>query len=112
MKRRDVLSTLAVTAAAVMGAPIAGAGRAEAEDTQLAGTLTAGLRDAMLGLGQPVPDEPLDRLAVGLRRATAEFDAGAYSLFSQHLPRLVSVGHQTAGSSDQLRILASCGTRA
>ncbi|MFE3788096.1 hypothetical protein [Streptomyces goshikiensis] len=58
LRRRQLLANLAVTAAAAMGASVAGATPARAEETQLGEKPVAGLRDAMLGLGRTTPDTP------------------------------------------------------
>ncbi|MFD9474197.1 helix-turn-helix domain-containing protein [Streptomyces goshikiensis] len=102
--RRQLLANLAVTAAAAMGAPLAGATPAKTEEAQLGETLIAGLRDAMLGLGRAAPDTPPDRLSVELHRASADFNDCAYSSLALRLPRLISAGHQSTG--DNFPVLA------
>ncbi len=104
LRRRQLLANLAVTAAVAMGAPVAGAAPAKAEEAQLGETLVAGLRDAMLGLGRTASDTPVHVLAVELRRASADFDDCAYSSLALRLPRLISAGHQS--TSDSCRVLA------
>ncbi|RKS97025.1 helix-turn-helix protein [Streptomyces sp. 3211.6] len=102
--RRQLLANLAVTAAAAMGAPVAGPDRGETEEAQLGETLVAGLRDAMLGLGRVAADMPPERLVAELRRASAEFNECAYSSLALRLPRLISAGHRS--TSDSCRVLA------
>ncbi|WP_237403549.1 XRE family transcriptional regulator [Streptomyces xanthophaeus] len=97
--RRQLLANLAVTAAAAMGAPVAGAAPVKAEEAQLGETLVAGLRDAMLGLGRTTPDAPLDLLSAELHRASADFNNCAYSSLALRLPRLISAGHSSTGDS-------------
>lgn len=104
LRRRQLLANLAVTAAAAMGAPVAGAAPAKAEEAELGETLVAGLRDAMLGLGRTTPDTPLDLLAEELRRASADFNNCAYSSIALRLPRLISAGHHSI--SDSFPLLA------
>lgn len=103
--RRQLLANLAVTAAAAMGAPLAGAAPAKTEEARLGETLVAGLRDAMLGLGRVAPDTlPPDRLSVELHRASADFNDCAYSSLALRLPRLIFAGHQSTG--DNFALLA------
>lgn len=104
--RRQLLANLAVTAAAAMGAPVAGATPAKTEEARLGETLVAGLRDAMLGLDRTAPDTPLDRLAAELHRASADFNDCQYSSLALRLPRLISAGHRSAGDSDDFPVLA------
>ncbi|MFB7054376.1 helix-turn-helix domain-containing protein [Streptomyces vinaceus] len=104
--RRQLLANLAVTAAAAMGAPLAGAAPAKTDEAQLGETLTAGLRDAMLGLDRTAPDKPLDLLTAELHRATADFNNCAYSSLALRLPRLISSGHRSTGSGDTFAVLA------
>lgn len=104
LRRRQLLANLAVTAAAAMGAPVAGAAPAKAEEAQLGATLVAGLRDAMLGLGRTTPDAPLDLLAEELHRASADFNNCAYSSLALRLPRLICAGHRS--TSDSFTVLA------
>ncbi|MEU8538504.1 helix-turn-helix transcriptional regulator [Streptomyces sp. NPDC048717] len=107
MRRRTVLSGLAATAAAAMGAPVTGAGPADLSGPQVADRITAGLRDAMLGLGPPVPEQPLAHLAAELRRATEAFDACAYSRLAIRLPCLLQAGHQATSPSHRLVLAQS-----
>jgi transcriptional regulator with XRE-family HTH domain len=102
--RRQLLANLAVTAAAAMGAPVAGSDPGKTEEAQLGEALVAGLRDAMLGLSHAPADRPLELLAAELRRASAEFNECAYSSLALRLPRLISAGHQS--TSDSFRVLA------
>ncbi|WP_279399486.1 helix-turn-helix transcriptional regulator [Streptomyces sp. APSN-46.1] len=104
--RRQLLANLAVTAAAAMGAPVAGAAPAKTEEARLGETLVAGLRDAMLGLGRTATDAPLDLLAAELRRASADFNDCAYSSLALRLPRLISAGHQSTSGTDNFAVLA------
>ncbi|MGO4462726.1 helix-turn-helix domain-containing protein [Streptomyces sp. M-16] len=104
--RRQLLANLAVTAAAAMGAPVAGAAPAKTEEAQLGETLTAGLRDAMLGLDRTAPDTPADLLAAELHRATADFNNCSCSSLALRLPRLISAGHRSTGSGDNFPVLA------
>lgn len=102
--RRQLLANLAVTAAAAMGAPVSGAAPAKTEEAQLGDTLTAGLRDAMLGLNRTAPDTPLDLFAVELHRASADFNNCAYSSLALRLPRLISAAHRS--TDDNFPVLA------
>lgn len=100
--RRQMLANLAVTAAAAMGAPVAGATPAKTEEARLGETLTAGLRDAMLGLNPTTPGASPDVLAAELHRASADFNDCAYSSLALRLPRLISAAHRSTDDSFQV----------
>ncbi|MDP9616476.1 transcriptional regulator with XRE-family HTH domain [Streptomyces demainii] len=98
VRRRKLLANLAITAAAAAGAPITSASPAKNE----AGpgeVLIAGLRDAMLGLGNSLPDLPPDHLPAGLTRAVAHFHASSYASLALGLPRLIRSGHRATGTA-------------
>ncbi|RKN05194.1 helix-turn-helix domain-containing protein [Streptomyces radicis] len=88
VRRRQLLSGLAVTAAATTGARLPGA----TEQAPLGDVMVARLRDAMLGIGSASVIPP-GHLRTELDRATADFDACRYAQLGVRLPRLITSGH-------------------
>ncbi|WP_049581031.1 hypothetical protein [Streptomyces sp. SBT349] len=88
MRRRQLLSGLAVTAAVTSGARLPSA----AEQAPLGDVLVARLRDALLGVGSTTVVPP-DRLRTELDRAHVEYDGCHYAALSVRLPRLLTSGH-------------------
>lgn len=99
VRRRQLLSNLAVTAAAAaVGTPAALAASARASATASHGAdLAARLGAAMLGTGPAMPLIPADRLKAGLAAATGDYHACRYGRLADLLPRLLTSGQAAAG---------------
>jgi transcriptional regulator with XRE-family HTH domain len=101
VRRRQLLTNLAVTAAAAAGSSIPGRAAAHVPPASTGDLLIARVRDAMLGLGPPgVPIEPR-RLPAALATAMADFHQCRYRRLAEVLPRLIRSGHiATAETGD------------
>jgi hypothetical protein len=95
VRRRQLLASLAVTAASAVSGP--GTPRPPAGEAQAGDLLISRTRDAMLGL-TGTPSLPVSAAAVraGLTRALADYRRCGYRRLADDLPRLVSAGHQLA----------------
>ncbi|WP_129840092.1 XRE family transcriptional regulator [Streptomyces sp. RFCAC02] len=89
MRRREVLAGLAVSAA--VGAPFGALARPGGPP--VGELLVAGLRDAMLGLGEAPVATSAESLGAEVTAALADFDACRYSGLAVRLPRLIRTGH-------------------
>ncbi|MFH9426210.1 XRE family transcriptional regulator [Streptomyces sp. NPDC017529] len=115
MRRRQLLANLAVTAAAAAGAPLLSGDRAPTNEAALGDILVNRLRDAMLGLGQRLPDVRPETLGRDLSRALTDFHTCQYASLAIRLPRLIQAGHALTISSDSPQhhlLLAQCYTLA
>lgn len=108
VRRRKLLAGMAVTAAAAAVAPALGNGSATADERVVGELLVAGIRDAMLGLGDASSTPPAEGLDADFTRALADFDACRYTGLAVRLPRLIRAGHATvtSGTPDGCGLLA------
>lgn len=110
VRRRTLLTNLAVTAAAAASGRFLGGGAAQADKALLGEVLGAGLRDAMLGLGNTLGDPPPpEQLPAELLRAYSDFHTCRYSSLAVRLPRLIRAGHAlslSSGAADHYALLA------
>jgi len=110
VRRRQLLASLAATAAAAAGVT-AIAGPASAEGISAPGDLLIGrVRDAMLGLGPAPADCSLDQLQAGLASAMTEFHTCQYHRLANRLPRLISTVHALASADGQQASALLAGT--
>lgn len=98
MRRRQLLTSLALTAAATAtaGASVLPDGRAPASEAEFGELLVGRVRDAMLGLHTDVAVPPTTALRVDLSRAFTDFHACHYGSLAVRLPRLISAAHAHA----------------
>ena len=104
VRRRQLLASLAVTAAAASIRP---------DTPVLAGTagpepgagLLARIRDAMLGLRRPTAAASLDGMRDQLADAAGHFAACRYGRLADTLPHLITTGHAHAGDDETAGIL-------
>ncbi|MFC7649595.1 hypothetical protein ACFQX6_61430 [Streptosporangium lutulentum] len=101
-----MLANLAVTAAAAASSRILGSGTAQANEALLGEVLVAGLRDAMLGLGNPLGDPSPKQVPAELSRALADFHACRYGSLAVRLPRLIRAGHALGNSETDHALLS------
>lgn len=106
VRRRNLLANLAVTAAAAASSRILGSGTAQANEALLGEVLVAGLRDAMLGLGNPLGDPSPKQVPAELSRALADFHACRYGSLAVRLPRLIRAGHALGNSETDHALLS------
>ncbi|MGH3822136.1 MAG: helix-turn-helix domain-containing protein [Pseudonocardiaceae bacterium] len=100
VRRRQLITSLVVTAATNAGFPLLNGSAAPAGDTAVGELLIARVSDAMLGLRTTTPLPP-DRLRVHLASALADFHACRYRNLASHLPQLICAGHAlTADDGD------------
>ncbi|WP_424892376.1 hypothetical protein [Streptomyces sp. XH2] len=107
MRRRQLLASLAVTAAAAVGAPILPTGRTPGEDAAAVETLVARVRDTMLGLHTA---EAARQLAVLARKADWHEQALSIALTAADRPATKSLisGLLVSGrTTSELRGLAA-----
>jgi transcriptional regulator with XRE-family HTH domain len=105
VRRRQLLSNLAVTAAAAAGAAIGGSAVGASENTP--GDLLIGrVRDAMLGLSPPPAEGSITLLQAELAAALADFSMCRYRRLADRLSRLIITGHTLAAGSDDHAVLA------
>ncbi|MEV4249180.1 helix-turn-helix transcriptional regulator [Streptosporangium canum] len=106
VRRRNLLANLAVTAAAAAGSRLLRSGAAQADEALLGEVLVAGLRDAMLGLGDTVNASP-EQLPAELARVLTDFHTCRYGSLAVRLPRLIRAGHALSLSApDHYALLA------
>ncbi|MBO2448724.1 helix-turn-helix transcriptional regulator [Actinomadura barringtoniae] len=99
VRRRELLQSLAVTAAASAVPAHAAATRAHGEP---GGLLVARIRDAMLGTGpRPTPISP-ERLRAALTSAVRDYDNAHLSRLAETLPRLLASGGDTLAETYNL----------
>ncbi len=103
MRRRQLLASLALTAAGAASTRISRgtppAYRPESPDAGLDDILISRVRDAMLGLA-PVPSAvSAGELRSGLASALADFHHCRYGRLADRLPRLISAGHLLAAEN-------------
>lgn len=84
VRRRQLLASLALTAAAAAGASLPGS--AEETGTAPGELLVSHVRDAMLGLGPRPADSSLEQLRAGLASAHRDFHACQYQRLADALP--------------------------
>ncbi len=100
VRRRQLMASLAVTAAATAGSPLLNGNAAPVDDTAVGELLVARVSDAMLGLRTTTLLQP-DRIRVHLASALADFHACRYSNLATRLPQLICAGHAlTADGGD------------
>jgi transcriptional regulator with XRE-family HTH domain len=96
VRRRRLLTHLAVTAAAAAGSAAVG-GRTGPDAEADTGVLLVGrVRDAMLGLGAGSADIPFQRLPADLATALQDFHSCRYGRLADELPRLITAAHNAA----------------
>lgn len=108
VRRRTLLTNLAVTAAAAASGRFLTGGTAQTDKALLGEMLVAGLRDAMLGLGNPPGDPPPpEQLPAELSRALTDFHTCRYGSLAVRLPQLIRAGHTlNGGGTDHYALLA------
>lgn len=102
VRRRQLLASFGVTAAATAAARVVGP--AAMPDTPVPEELLlTGMRDAMLGLAPGPSHVSAETVREALRRALEDFHGCRYQGLARTLPRLVSAGHQltAAGGTAQ-----------
>jgi hypothetical protein len=97
VRRRQLLASLTVTAAA---AALPGTGAAQASEAASGQLLIARVRDAMLGLDTVAAPVPAARLSADLTGALSDFRACRYRRLAFALPRLIASGHTAAAAAD------------
>jgi transcriptional regulator with XRE-family HTH domain len=103
VRRRQLMASLAVTAAASAARLPGQRLTAQPDGGALVGVLISGVRDAMLGLIAG-PDQVLAaELAAGLAGALADFERCRYNRLAVRLPRLISVGHLLAAEASTVQ---------
>ncbi|MER5784341.1 helix-turn-helix transcriptional regulator [Streptomyces mobaraensis] len=105
VRRRKLLTNLAVTAAAATGAPILPTGKAPSENVAVGEVLVARVRDAMLGLHTDIAVPSVAVLHTDLSRAFTDFHACAYASLAVRLPRLICAAHARDGDAGDDRLL-------
>jgi hypothetical protein len=98
VRRRQLLASLTVTAAA---AALPGTGAAQASEAASGQLLIARVRDAMLGLDTVAAPVPAARLSADLTGALSDFRACRYRRLAFALPRLIASGHTAAAAADE-----------
>ncbi len=97
VRRRQLLASLALTAAGAVTAGTAGPPPAlPAGESGLGELLIGQVRDAMLGLAPSPPGVSSAGLRTGLAAALADFHHCRYARLAGKLPRLISAGHLLA----------------
>lgn len=111
VRRRQLLASLAVTAAAATVRPDT-QDRVDNLGADPGAGLLARIRDAMLGLRRPAtPDASLDGIRDQLADAASHFAACRYGRLADTLPRLISTGHaHTSGDEPVSTVLAEIYT--
>jgi transcriptional regulator with XRE-family HTH domain len=97
VRRRQLLASLTVTAAATA---LPGAGTVKASEASSGQLLIARVRDAMIGLGTAPESVPAARLRADLAVALTDFRACRYRRLAFALPQLISSGHAAAAAPD------------
>ena len=101
VRRRQLLASLALTAAGAVGAQATGPAHENAPgEAGLADLLISRVRDAMLGLVPGPSAESADGLRAGLAGALSDFHRCRYARLARTLPRLISAGHLAAADGD------------
>ncbi|MGI5292682.1 hypothetical protein ACQEVF_56555 [Nonomuraea polychroma] len=110
MRRRQLLTNLALTAAAATSSPLLHAG-APVSEADAGDLLTTRIRDAMLGLCQASADVPAEQLHTALAFAHADFHACRYLSLAERLPLLLATAHAAAdGTTGSAGLLAEVYT--
>jgi transcriptional regulator with XRE-family HTH domain len=98
VRRRQLLASLAVTAAAAAGSSaVRGSTPGEGAAGEL---LVTRVRDAMLGLTPQPADCSVGRLRADLAAALADFHCCRYGRLADRIPRLITGGHAAASAAD------------
>ncbi|MUN36244.1 helix-turn-helix domain-containing protein [Actinomadura sp. NEAU-AAG5] len=105
VRRRELLTNLAVTAGAAVTGPAARSAAPPRTDACDA-ALVARVRDALLGTGDRAAPVAAPRLAVALNAACRDYDACQYGRLAEGLPGLLAGGHAAAGKPGSAAILA------
>ena len=95
VRRRQLLTGLAVTAAATSAPARAAVAAATGPDADLHEFLPARIRDAMLGTGHPSHPIQAPQLRPALNAAIRDYDNCQYGRLTNALPRLITSGHST-----------------
>jgi transcriptional regulator with XRE-family HTH domain len=99
VRRRQLLASLAVTAAAAAGASFPGSAVARAGHASTGTLLISRVRDAMLGLDQTSAPIPLPELPAALAATLTDFHRCRYRRLADVLPRLIRSGHAASGEA-------------
>ena len=92
LRRREMLASLAATAAAASTVRVGTYPREGSAGRDLGSVVVARIRDAMLGLHRPGTDPTADVLRDRLAEAEAHFAASRYSELADVMPRLIVAG--------------------
>jgi hypothetical protein len=92
VRRRQLMASLAATAAAAVTARIP-LPPSRLDDSMIGDALVSGVRDAMLGLTADPAGVPASELRSGLAAAVADYQNCRYRRLATRLPRLIAAGH-------------------
>lgn len=109
VRRRQLLASLAATAAAAAGAPLLDMDVTASGDARYGDLLISRLRDAMLGLHTATAASTPDQIGADLAAAHNDYRACRYGRLSVRLPRLITHGHthlDHSGSAEHHALLA------
>ncbi|TYB58909.1 XRE family transcriptional regulator [Nonomuraea sp. PA05] len=111
MRRRQLLTNLAITAAAVgTGSPLLRSGDPVSE-ADAGVLLVTRVRDAMLGLGPAPAEVPTEQLGAALAVAHADFHACRHVRLAERLPLLLATAHAAGDTTaDGAALLAEIYT--
>ncbi|MFI0421216.1 hypothetical protein [Spongiactinospora sp. 9N601] len=110
MRRRQLLTSLTLTAAATAGPPLVRPGE-PADEADAGGLLIDRVRDAMLGLGPAPADVSAEHLQLALSAAHTDFHSCRYLRLADRLPLLLATAHATAdGTTGSAALLAEVYT--